>query len=487
MGEPDNQDELAPGTAFGKYEIVRQIGTGGFGTVYEAQVHGQRGFSKRVALKLLHRYLIESDERFVNSMVNEARIGGMLHHANIVDILEFDHVDGQHYLAMEFVDGPNLSEILQVLRERDVRLPAFAVIGLALQICRGLHHAHCQKGEGGEPLNLIHRDLKPSNIILSSTGTAKLLDFGIAKARTNLQVTTDSAPIKGTPQYMSPEQLRGDRKLTRQSDIYSLAVVLYEMLTLFPLFPAPAASVLTQMSARERTEEAIGRADQIINGMGPILQRALREQAADRYHSARALADDVRELAHVYPAQADLTEFAGRIHCAVRSRAPSDTDAPPSAARLDQQTPALAVEAPSELVSPLDEWNRFRAAFPLPANWGTPPLGTSVDGFTPVARNSPVANAEIPPALSAPAEVAPRQPVPTRPMARTPDDSITKTVERPIEVRSQLTDPAPPGLATLERRRHWKRVVLRLLGLAALVACALWFAGRRGWFTGLFG
>ena len=480
MGEQDNQDELAPGTTFGKYAIVRRIGTGGFGTVYEAQAHGQRGFTKRVALKLLHSYLIESGERFVNSMVNEARIGGMLHHANIVDILEFDQVDGQHYLAMEFVDGPNQAEILHVLRACRVRLPAFAVIGLALQICRGLHHAHCLKGDNGEPLNLVHRDLKPSNVIVSSTGTAMILDFGIAKARTNLEVTTDSAPIKGTPQYMSPEQLRGDRKLTRQSDIYSLAVVLYEMVTLHPLFPAPSSTMVSQMSARERIADSIERADTLMAGIGPIFQRALEEKAADRYHSARAMADDLRDLAHVYPAQADLAEFAGRIHCAARAMPPDGPEAP-SIAQHDLANPW---EAASEAVAPLDDWKRFQAAFPLPANWGTPPLGTSVDGYDPVAVLSPLERPDEPPPA-----VPPWKPDPGTATSRGPAHSITRTVEKPIRVRQlpELAGLQPHGLAAVERRRRWKRAVLLVLGILAVGACALWFASIKGWFEWLFG
>ena len=301
------------GIQFGKYRIVRQLGEGAFGVVYEALLPGPMGFTKRVAIKRIRTSVIEEDPRFVQSMVNEARIGGLLHHANIVDILEFGQHEEQWYIAMELVDGPTLADVVRLCREHRVLLPRFAIVDLCLQICRGLQYAHELDGPDGRPLALVHRDLKPSNIILDRAGTAKLLDFGIARAASNLFATTTSDQVKGTPRYMAPEQVSGEAEISARTDLFSLGAVLYEVITGRVLFDAPNLPALVHKIIYVDLGRDLDLAEKAFPGSGAVLQRMLQKDPADRHPDARSLAADLRELGHTYPPMADMSEVIGRL------------------------------------------------------------------------------------------------------------------------------------------------------------------------------
>jgi len=309
-GNPGN---LTTGAQFGKYRIVRKLGAGAFGSVFEGLLDGPMGFSKRVAIKKLHSKLVEEDPKFVQSMVNEARIGGLLHHANIVDVIEFGHVGRHYYLAMEYVDGATLDEIVHICRRRQVLLPRFAMIDLAIQVCRGLHHAHNLKDRQGTPLNVIHRDLKPSNIIVDREGTAKICDFGIAKAASNLYQTTSTGLIKGTPRYMSPEQITGEMELGPASDVFSLGAVLYEMITGRLLFQASSFESLIHRILTTDIGDELSAAEAALPGSGRVLERAMHSDPSDRYADARSMANDLRDLGHDYPPEADMAEVIDRL------------------------------------------------------------------------------------------------------------------------------------------------------------------------------
>ncbi len=301
------------GVPFGKYRITRKLGHGAVGTVYEALLPGPLGFAKRVAIKRIRPSVLEQDPTIRQTMVNEARIGGLLHHDNIVDVHEFDRVDDQYYLAMEYVDGLTLADILRICRRRRVLMPRFAVIAIAVGVCRGLHHAHRLRDHEGTHLQLIHRDLKPSNIILNRGGTPKILDFGIAKATSNMVTTTTGASVKGTPRYMSPEQITGNTTLTPRSDLFSLGAILYELITLRPAFEADSVLTLAYRIVTGDTADLVEHGENVFPGSGAILGALLAKNPSDRYPDAAALADDLRALGRSYPPEADMAEVVGRL------------------------------------------------------------------------------------------------------------------------------------------------------------------------------
>lgn len=403
---------------FGKYLLVRRLGEGGFGEVFEAVLPGAMGFAKRVAIKKLHDHLIDDHPETIHSLVNEARVGGLLNHANVVGILEFDQVEGRYYLAMEYVEGLTLSEVLFLCGRRGMYLPRFVILDLAIQVLRGLSHAHRLRSPDGTPLSLVHRDLKPSNVMVDAEGTARVLDFGVARAATNLFKTTVGSVIKGTPTYMSPEQISGERELTGQSDLFSFGAVLYEMVTHRPLFRGEDVPDLIKQIVFGDTSEQVAEAEAQFPGIGPVLERALAKEPDHRYEDARSMADDLRGLGQQYPTLADTAEVMERLlpyaervgqgtpatrtgEAAARSilqdshgttgsldvsvRADSGELANPIAAVSDGATVALAPRSDVNERSRVQAWDAFTGAFDIGMEQGartsvlagTPPAGTA--------------------------------------------------------------------------------------------------------------
>lgn len=220
---------------FGRYLLRRRLGSGGMAEVYLAEMTGTAGFQRLVALKRILPHLGD-DEEFIDSFISEARLGGSLNHPNIVQTLELGREAGQYFLAMEFVDGMTLAQLLRARRERGEALPLSIALEIASRLCEALQYAHTATDVRGTPLRMIHRDLKPDNVLLGRHGEVKLTDFGVAKASTARRQTLDSSVVKGTVAYMSPEQAHGF-ELDPRSDLYSLGSILYEMVTLEALYP----------------------------------------------------------------------------------------------------------------------------------------------------------------------------------------------------------------------------------------------------------
>ena len=280
----------------GRYTLLEPVGEGGMAEVFRARLDGPMGFKKTLAIKRIRDSLVQQNEEHVRSLINEARIGGKLRHPNIVEVYDLGEDEGTFYIAMEFVEGVNLTRLMEVAREHRVRLPPSVVLDIGIQVCKGLTYAHDIDGDEGEPLELVHRDLKPSNIMISMGGQAKLMDFGIAKASSNLFDTTETGIAKGTPLYMSPEQLRGLRPLRGASDLFSLGVLLYEMTTGKLLFAGRTIPEIITKVLNQPLKDAIDSADARIPGIGPVLTRLLDRDLAARYQSA----NDVRiELEHL--------------------------------------------------------------------------------------------------------------------------------------------------------------------------------------------
>ena len=210
----------------GKYHIRERLGVGGMAEVFRAEVLGVGGFHRSVALKrILPQFL--SREDFQRMFIDEARICANLTHANIVQVFDFDKApDGTYYLTMELIEGVDLRRLLDAIAPNPLPPPMAFLI--ATEVLKGLAYAH-ERRSRGENLGLIHRDVTPSNILLSWSGEVKLSDFGLAKAKTRLSVTQPGI-VKGKFAYLAPEQLEGP-DIDARVDIFSLGVVLWEMLT----------------------------------------------------------------------------------------------------------------------------------------------------------------------------------------------------------------------------------------------------------------
>jgi WD40 repeat protein len=287
-----SMDEVLP-RSFGNYQLLRVIGRGGMGCVYEAF---HRPLKRHVAVKALPPHLTNVRE-FRLRFLREARVIASLHHTHIAPVFEVGQIGNTLYLAMPFIDGPNLRELTfplpddqpmltKAMRSRLPKPPSPPyfrwVADIGVQAADALAHAHAH--------GIIHRDVKPSNLLIDEHGQIWIVDFGLAKAPTHPTVTQPGELI-GTLRYASPEQVRGE-SFDHRSDIYSLGVTLYELLTRRPAFPpGPGTQVVTAEPIRPRRVNP-----RIPRDLETIVMRSMAKRPQDRYASADALADDLRRV-----------------------------------------------------------------------------------------------------------------------------------------------------------------------------------------------
>ncbi len=222
LGVSENEKSIT----VGRYQLHRKIARGGMATIHIAHLVGDVGFSRIVAAKRLHPELAQ-DRDFVAMFLDEARVASKVHHRNVVPVLDVVTMQNEVILVQDYVHGVPLSWLQRTLFEGGVRVPLTIAVSIACQVLAGLHAAHETTDELGTPLRIVHRDVSPQNVMIATDGTARLLDFGVAKAADASHVTR-AGMFKGKIAYASPEQIRG--KATRQSDIYAVAVMLWELL-----------------------------------------------------------------------------------------------------------------------------------------------------------------------------------------------------------------------------------------------------------------
>lgn len=226
-----------PGAVLGGYHIEAKLGAGGMAEVFSALREGPHGFSKRVAVKRILPSAAE-DEAFVKMFIEEASLAARLSHPNIVQVFDFGDDDGELYLAMELVEGTSLGRLLRAAASRKQALPLHVALYLTAQTARALDYAHRLRRDGGELFGLVHRDVSPGNLLLTRTGHLKLADFGIA-CTSSRERHTGNNDLRGKLGYMSPEQVQG-LSLDGKSDVFTLTVILAELLMGRPLFAGGA-------------------------------------------------------------------------------------------------------------------------------------------------------------------------------------------------------------------------------------------------------
>lgn len=219
------------GVRFGQYELKKRIARGGMAEIFLAIEHKIEGVKREVCVKRVLPQMLESDD-FVTMFMDEARLATRLAHPNVAHVYNFGEVGGNYFIAMEYVDGLTVSRLIRLMGQEHI--PLEMSLRIMADACSGLHYAHELKDENGRLLGVVHRDVSPQNIMVSRAGVAKLLDFGVAHASTQVHHTA-VGQLKGKLAYMSPEQFRGDL-VDRRADVFAAGVVLYEMLTGKPLF-----------------------------------------------------------------------------------------------------------------------------------------------------------------------------------------------------------------------------------------------------------
>ena len=279
-------EELELPAPFGEYELLERIGTGGMAEIFRARKRGPSGFEKVMVIKRVLPELAQN-RAFINLLIAEARVTSLLNHPNIVQIHELGDVDGTYYIAMEFVDGADLLNLLSRCTKERLRVPMEVGVHIVSEVARGLAHAHAATDREQRPLNIIHRDVSPSNILISRFGDVKIMDFGVARADLEISVAReqDRGILKGKLGYMSPEQVTG-RPIDRRSDIFALGVVLFECLTLKRLFVGQS-DAQTLLNIRDAdVEPRFKRHSYLPKAVRQILRKALAKEPDDRYQTA---------------------------------------------------------------------------------------------------------------------------------------------------------------------------------------------------------
>jgi serine/threonine protein kinase len=284
---------IVRGERIGRYELLDLLGIGGMAEVFRARCSGPGGFERTVVVK---RILPANgrDPAFVRMFVAEAKILGMLHHPNVVQVYDFGESEGVLFLVLEYVDGPSLGDALVALRAADRKTPPLVVARIAHEVCRALDHVHNLRGADGIPLNVVHRDVTPSNILLTSAGSIKLLDFGVAKYRAS-QARSQSGTLKGKPAYLAPETLER-RQLDRRIDLFSLGVVLHELLTVESLFEGDSHAITFHKLLNMKISPPSSSRTDVPPALDAIVMKALERDPERRYQTAEEMARDLDQL-----------------------------------------------------------------------------------------------------------------------------------------------------------------------------------------------
>ncbi|MCP4443838.1 MAG: serine/threonine protein kinase [Myxococcales bacterium] len=314
------------GAPIDRYVVLEYLAEGGMGAIYLGKKMGAGGFEKQVVLKQLLPEFTKQPE-FIDLFLREARLSATLDHANIIHTIDLVTAGEEHFIVMEYLDGADLRSILKRTKHRGVRLSPAAGIYVARELLSALAYAHNKHGSDGKHLRLIHRDISPSNILISRNGEVKLTDFGIAKAATHNSV---SYRVKGKVGYMSPEQARSET-LDARSDLHSMAVCLFEMLTGERLLVT--AGITT--SADELYSKPVPLVSKKVRGLpaelDKVMLRALSVDPAHRYQTAAEFQEALLRCAHRQGLMMSAPELATHLRsvCGDHSSWRKETDEVP--------------------------------------------------------------------------------------------------------------------------------------------------------------
>ncbi len=361
-----------------RYHLLEKLESGGMAEVFLGEATSVQGFKKRVAIKRVLPHLA-SHANFIGMFLDEARLGARLTHANIVSVFDIGKSDNSFFIVMEFVDGTNLKKIMETLRVKGEPFPLKDVIYIAMETCRGLSYAHELVDDDGNPVDLVHRDVSPPNILVSKRGEVKVTDFGLAKARTQLE-RTDPGVVKGKFSYLSPEVATG-QDVDERADIFALGVCIWEMLAGRRLFLGDTDYETVQAVSNADVPSLVGVHPEVDPAFESMILKALARNPDERFPSARELGDALASYLFHHQMKVTSYDIANLVKAALerqKSVPPqpmmidgmiqeelgrftsleSDGGAP-----IDPSSPSFAM-SPNDGASPLDA-----SDFVDPSNW----------------------------------------------------------------------------------------------------------------------
>jgi len=275
----------------GPYLLLERAATGGMAELFLSDYVREDGFRRRVAVKRILPHLAENPD-FIKMFTREARLAALLHHPNVVQIFDYGKIGNAYFIAMEYLDGKNLGEILWAMKHG---LPIDNAIYIISEVCKGLDYSHSkQDDKTGEPLNIVHRDISPQNLLISYQGEVKISDFGISKARSEPSFT-QAGVIKGKLSYLSTEQALGE-PVDRRADIYALGLVFHETLTGKRVFQFASDLEAIRAIPKMEVEPLINARPEVPEELNRIVMKCLERDKDLRYQSASELHADLEAL-----------------------------------------------------------------------------------------------------------------------------------------------------------------------------------------------
>ena len=303
-----------------KYQVLRRIGEGGMAEVYIADMLCQPGYSKRVAVKRVLPKLAQN-HRFIRMFLDEARLGLLLNHSNIVHVFDVGRANGAYFIVMEFVNGVNLKEVYELYTSRRVLVPVEITIALTIEICRGLDYAHRLTDREGNVLRVVHNDINPANVLISENGEVKLVDFGLSEAAVHVE-KTDPDVVRGKFGYLSPEAAWGQGTDAR-TDVYAAGIILYELLTGVRLFRGETDLDSLNLARQSHVPSPRQYNPEIPAYLEAVLYRALARQPKERFQTAREFAQELSSVMFKFSRPVD-PFMIGDMASVVRDHAASE-------------------------------------------------------------------------------------------------------------------------------------------------------------------
>lgn len=359
----------------GKYQLLQKIAVGGMAELYRAKVTRDHGFEKQVAIKKILPHL--SDEgNLVKAFIDEAKLAALLQHENIIQIYDFGSIDGEYFIAMEYLFGKDLRRLINKVKQTGSPLELEDTLYIVSCICAGLDYSHKLRDLQGRPLNIIHRDINPQNIFLTYEGQVKIIDFGIAKAASH-NSTTHEGLIKGKVAYMSPEQALG-HIIDHRSDIFSTGIILYELLAGRRMFEGETMHIYSQV--REARYEPLNKLrPDLPEKLYRVVDRALAKEPDDRYQTCGQMLGDLEECVFELSVRTNSRRFASFIKGFFREELAVEETALWNDKQIETGLPPLANHASS-----LDSENTGSTVF-LPETQPQPSFGHTIWRFAPAA------------------------------------------------------------------------------------------------------
>jgi serine/threonine-protein kinase len=325
------------GEQVGPFSLERLLGQGASAEVWLVNEQGELGFTKRQALKLLRPPPGDIEGQKM-ALINEARVCGRLKHRGLVDVYRVGEHGGELYIAMEYVEGPDLNSLLSALRRRAIPIPVRAALEAAIELAEALEHAHTRVDDDGKLLGIVHRDLKPSNVLVDRDGTLKISDWGLVKSSLNIEATSRGI-VKGTPGYIAPEVWGGTRDFKPTADLFALGAMLYEMIVGERLFRGKNLARIAEQVARRKPDEEAARVRERCPELEAVITRMLQRAPGRRYSTAEGFAASLRPVRDRYSADEGITPFLLSIRDLIDELGPLMTRVPSSVPEAPQSAP----------------------------------------------------------------------------------------------------------------------------------------------------